>query len=186
MLTFKHEDYTITVTDATALGLDKASTFDAVYIEDEGNYTSLQAIYVFCNGLLINSVLLGSTGGSTGVYEHTALIIDAHLVTCCCDTVFCFSLAGLQLLWKTKADLATCFAVYPYRQDYIVHGELEISRLNQRGNMVWQNSGADIFVTPSGDSHLILLEDTIIATDWAFSQYVFDYDGQMLSYIKQT
>lgn len=186
MLTFKHEDYTVTVTDATALGVDRALTYDAVYIEDEGNYTSLHAICVYCNGLLINSVLLGSTGGDTSVYEHTALITDAHLVTCCCDTVFCLSLPDLQLLWKTKADLVTCFAVYPYRQDYIVHGELEISRLDQTGNIVWQNSGADIFVTPSDESHLILLEDTIIATDWEFSQYVFDYDGRTLLYTKKT
>ncbi len=186
MLTFKYEDYTVTVTDVTALGFDTASTYDAFYLEDKGNYTSLQAICVYCNGLLVNSVLLGSTGGSIGVYEHTALITDAHLVTCCCDKVFCLSLPDLQLLWKTKADLATCFAVYPYRQDYIVHGEVEISRLDQMGNIVWQNGGSDIFVTLNGGSSLVLLEDTIIAIDFEFSKYVFDYDGRMISYAKQT
>ena len=99
--------------------------------------------------------------------------------------MFRFSLAGLQLLWKTKADLATYFAVFPYRQDYIVHGELEISRLDQWGNIIWQNGGADIFATPHGDSSLVLLQDMIIATDWEFSKYAFDYDGRTLSYTKQ-
>lgn len=186
MLTFKHKDYTITVTDATALGLDTALNYDAIYIEDKEHYTSLQAICLYHKDSLINRVLLGAAGGGTGVYERTALITDKHLVTCCCDTVFCLSLIDLQLLWKTKADLATCFAIYQYRQDYIVHGEVEISRLDQRGNIIWQNGGSDIFVTLNGDSSLVLLEDTIVAIDFEFSKYVFDYDGRTISYAKQT
>jgi hypothetical protein len=186
MLTLNHNQYTITITDATAQDLNNVSEFDALYLGDKVQYTSLQAIGVYCNGLLISCVLLGATGGSTGVYDHTALIGNDCLVTCCCDTVFCLSLTGLQLLWKTKADSTTCFAIYQYQQDYIVHGELEISRLDQTGNLVWQNSGADIFVTPSGHSHLTLLEDTIVAIDLEFSKYVFNYDGRMLAYTKQT
>jgi hypothetical protein len=186
MLTFTLKEYTITIADATAQGLDNASAFEALYLDDKNHYTSLQAVYIYHNGLLISSVMLGASGGSTGVYEHTALVANDCLVTCCCDTVFCLSLPGLQLLWKTKADLATCFAIYRYRQDFIVHGELDISRLDLTGNLIWQNSGADIFVTPHGDSNLLLLENTIVATDWEFSIYVFDYDGRTLLYTKLT
>ncbi|MBS7565757.1 hypothetical protein KHS38_15215 [Mucilaginibacter sp. Bleaf8] len=183
MLTFNVNEYTITVNDATSHALNNLSGFDAVYLNDDGyKPTSMQAIHLHSDGVPLKSILLGATGGGTGVYDNTALIDNDRLVTCCSDTVFCLSTTRLDLLWQTKVDMATCFAVYQYQQDYIVHGELEISRLDSRGNIVWQNSGADIFVTPHGDSNLILLEDGIVATDFKFSKYVFDYDGNAISY----
>jgi len=51
------------------------------------------------------------------------------------------------LQWKTKADVATCFEIFKYRSDYIVHGEMAISRLSADGDIIWQQSGADIFVS---------------------------------------
>jgi hypothetical protein len=184
MLTFHVNQHTITINNATAQDLNNGAEFDTLYLDNKYRSTSMQAIHLYHNDILIRNVLLGASGGGTGVYEHTALIDGAQIVTCCCDTVFCLSITGLELLWKTKADLATCFAIYPYKQDYIVHGEVEISRIDRTGNIVWQNSGADIFVTLNGDSNLVLLEDTMVATDFEYSKYVFDYDGNTVSYTK--
>lgn len=185
MLTFNVIQYTLTVKDATSQDLDNLSGFDAVYINDDGyKPTSMQAVHLHCDGVPLKSILLGATGGGTGVYDNTALLDNDRLVTCCSDTVFCLSATGLDLLWKTKADTATCFAVYQYQHDYIVHGELEISRLDREGSIVWQQSGADIFVTLEGNSDIILYEDNIVAMDFEHSKYVFDYDGKTISYTK--
>ena len=184
MLTFNVNQHTITVEDAMSKAQD-VSKVDAKYIDTtEYELSSLQLVNLYENDKLLKSVLLGSIGGGTGVSNNTAMLDIDRLVTCCSDTVFCLSVSGLDLLWKTKADDATCFAVYQYQQDYIVHGELEISRLDRQGNIIWSVSGADIFVTLKGDSDIVLLEDRIIAIDFENSKYEFDYDGNTLSYTK--
>jgi hypothetical protein len=185
MLTFNINQYTITVKDATSKDLDNLSGYNALYLNDDGyKPNSMQAIELHSDEVLLKSILLGATGGGTGVYDNTALIDNDRVVTCCTDTVFCLSVTGLDLLWSTKADIATCFAVYRYQQDYIVHGELEISRLDREGNIIWQVGGADAFVTLEGNSDIVLYEDRIIAMDFEYSKYVFDYDGHTISYTK--
>jgi hypothetical protein len=54
------------------------------------------------------------------------------------------------LIWKTQADQATCFEIFKFKDSYVVHGEMEISRIDLNGNIMWQNSGADIFTTEKG------------------------------------
>jgi hypothetical protein len=185
MLTFNVNQYTITVKDAISQDLDSLSGYDALYFNDDGyKPNSMQAIHLHSDGVLLKSILLGADGGGTGVYANTALLDNDRVVTCCADTVFCLTVTGLDLLWKRKSDIATCFAVYQYQQDYIVHGELEISRLDREGNIIWQVGGADAFVTLEGNSNIILYEDSIVAMDFEYSKYVFDYNGNTLSYTK--
>ena len=63
----------------------------------------------------------------------------------------------------------------------MVHGELEISRLSNDGQIVWQQSGADIFTTTNGHEDDFLLTDKcIIATDWNNKKYQFDFDGNSI------
>ena len=57
----------------------------------------------------------------------------------------------MNLKWNTQADEVTCFQIYVLQEDYIIHGELEISRIDKNGNIKWQYSGADIFVTSDGE-----------------------------------
>ena len=53
----------------------------------------------------------------------------------------------MQLLWAKQVDTATCFGVYylPEPGCLISHGELEIARVSLDGDIVWSESGKDIF-----------------------------------------
>ena len=82
------------------------------------------------------------------------------------------------MLWKTKGDEATCFEIFKYQDSYIVHGEMEITRLDRNGNIQWQQSGADIFTTLDGQDNFKLTDDYIIATDWQNRIYKFGYGGK--------
>lgn len=84
------------------------------------------------------------------------------------------------MLWKTKADQATCFEIFKHKDDYIVHGELEISRLDKNGNIVWQQGGRDIFTTLDGKDDFAITDEYILATDWANRKYKFDFDGKII------
>ena len=83
-----------------------------------------------------------------------------------------------KITWRTKADTATCFEIYKYQESYIIHGELEISRLDNDGKILWQKIGADVFTTLDGEDNFVLTDNNILATDWENNKYKFDYHGR--------
>jgi hypothetical protein len=63
-----------------------------------------------------------------------------------------------------------------------VHGELDITRLGHDGQIIWQQSEADIFVCldPKEDAFM-LTDQYILATDFENRKYKFDYDGNIIA-----
>jgi hypothetical protein len=105
-------------------------------------------------------------------------------VICCSNTVFKLSLPDLNLEWKTIADSVTCFGIHYLGEDYVVHGELEIAKLDKDGKIVWKQSGRDIWTTIEGINNFTVNNDCILATDWEYNRYKFDYDGKLLEVSK--
>lgn len=82
--------------------------------------------------------------------------------------------------WKTQADEATCFQIYKYQDDYLIHGELQISRLDCNGNIKWEFSGADIFVSIDNEEEFLIKNDGILLTDFTGKKYKINFDGKVL------
>lgn len=55
-------------------------------------------------------------------------------------------LPDLVLNWQTQCDQATCFQIFKQLNDYIIHGELQVTKLEKNGNKKWEFGGRDIFV----------------------------------------
>jgi len=154
--------------------------YDFRYDADE-YCSSYMQIGIYKGEEILKTVLLGSEGGGTGVHETSFIIEPDRVLICCSNSVFCLSIADLNLLWRTRADSATCFEIFNYEDGYIVHGELEISRLGRDGAILWQQSGADIFTTSEGGKNDFLITGNyILATDWHNRKYKFDFDGNII------
>ena len=117
--------------------------------------------------------LIGASGGATVLHEHSALVLEERLYLAAGDQVACLSLAPFGLDWSVRADHATCFGLHfePKRGALIVRGEMEISRLDRQGQILWQTGGRDIF---TGDLHL--RSDFLEVEDFNSERYRFDYD----------
>ena len=61
------------------------------------------------------------------------------IIICCGNALFSLSLPELKLNWKKEIDSSTAFEIFKMNEDYIIHGELEISRIDKYGNILWQN-----------------------------------------------
>ena len=133
--------------------------------------TSKHAIKIFRNEEEINNCIIIGSGGSTEVNKNSSLLDNDQLVLCCCDTIFCLSLPDLNLKWKTQADQATCFQIMKLQDDYIVHGELHITRLDKDGKIKWQFGGADIFVSIEGEEEFKLEKGHIMLSDFCNTKY---------------
>lgn len=160
---------------------DNINSYDAVYMDQTEHHISTKiGIKIYKGDNVVKSAFITGVGGATGIYANSVISNTAEIILCCGDAVFCFSVPNLEFLWRTKADQYTCFEVYEYQDSYIVHGELEISRLDKNGNILWQHGGADIFVTLDGTPDFKLTANCIVAVDFTGQVYYIGYDGSIL------
>lgn len=156
---------------------NNVNQYDFVYFDkSEFHFPSVFGIKIFQDDNILKSAVIGSIGGGTAIHETSTIIENDRLLVCCSDTIFCLSIPDLTLLWRTQADQATCFEIYKYQDRYIIHGELEVSRLDKDGKIFWQQSGADIFTTLDGKDSFTITDNCILATDWENRKYKFDFN----------
>ena len=55
----------------------------------------------------------------SSLWEKSALLDGDRLLIACGNEVFCLLLPSLELLWHTQVDMATCFQIVAYQDDYI-------------------------------------------------------------------
>ena len=151
MNSYQYKHLTVEVIDEPAYKFgssDNTFSYTKHYFGDSATEfpTSKHGVKIAQDNKIINSCIVIGSGGATGVHQNSSLIDNDKLLLCCCDTIFCLTLPDLHLKWKTKADTATCFQIFQLRDDYIVHGELQVTRLDRDGNKKWTFGGADIFV----------------------------------------
>jgi hypothetical protein len=181
MIQFTFEPYNIDVYDIPTFPRSSSNSlndYNNIYFDGcEYKWTSIHGIKIFQDNKLFKSAAIAAAGGGTVIHKNSALIDNNRLLVCCSDSVFCLSIPDLGLLWRTQADPATCFEILKYKESYIIHGEMEISRIDINGKILWQQSGADIFVTPDGKGGLKFSEGFISVKDWGNRVYKYDYDG---------
>lgn len=136
--------------------------------------SSKYGIILFKNGEIENSVCIGASGGKTGIHPTCSIFEENHFLICCSDKIFCLTIPELDLFWIANADHATCFEIFKIEDGYIVHGELEISRLDKTGAIVWQYSGPDIWTTPSGKDDFVISGNEIEAINWDGGKFKID------------
>ena len=160
---------------------DNVNKYDFVYFDkSEYYFPTVFGVKTFQNDTLIKSAVIGSIGGGAGIHETSTIIENDRLLVCCSNTIFCLSIPDLTLLWRTQADQTACFQIFKLQSDYLVHGELQISRLDKDGKIKWQFSGADIFTTSDSKENFIITDNYILATDWENRKYKIDFNGQLI------
>ena len=117
----------------------------------------------------------------SSLWEKSALLDGDRLLITCGNEVYCLLLPTIKVCWHTQVDMATCFEIVPYQDDYITHGEVEISRLNRQGEILWQFSGKDIFVSPTERTpSFTLTPKGIELIDFNYESYLIDYQGKII------
>lgn len=185
MLDLTYADFTIKIfKDETYVpgSHDNANTYAQEFLVSNGEYyaPAKHGIRVFKKQEEISSCILVGEGSATGIHTNSAVLHNSRLAICCCDSIFCLGLPALNLIWRVQADWATCFQIFMIEDDYLVHGECDITRLTQAGEVKWKFSGADIFVSIEGERAFELLEDQIVLRDFTNAKYVIDFDGNLL------
>lgn len=181
--------YEIILEDAQSFTLnstDNIVSYDVEYFQSSKNQdryspTSKHGIRVFLNDEEIRSAVVCEVGGATGIHTNSALIIQDDLFICCCDNIYCLSIPNLDLKWNKRVDPATCFSIYHFKDDLVIHGELQISRIDFEGNEKWTFAARDIFVAQDGTECFSIQNDKIHVKDWGGYEYILDENGKTIS-----
>jgi len=141
-------------------------------------------IRVIEDGNVMSSAIIGALGGGTRIGEHIYIVEKDRILLCCSDSIFCLSIPSLDLIWEKRVDRATCFQVFKHADHYLIHGELEVSKLDRNGYILWQFTGKDIFVNLDGKKEFELTEEYIKAVDFSNNEYLIDINkGTIKEYI---
>jgi len=168
----KYKEFDIIISNDQLYSLsssDNTTQYNLVYVNDEDYiYSNLSKLGIQLKKEVIiqQSAIILSSGGGTAVHETCCVADNDRLVICCGNSVFCLALPSLSFQWQTKADDSACFEIVKHTDGYIMHGELEITRLNNTGEIVWSISGPDIFTTLDGKDTFKVVDDVVYARAW--------------------
>lgn len=127
----------------------------------------------------------------TGSYytpdEGFALPTGNQLFLMLNDQLLLFDPETMEITKRAELDiLGTMIAAYPYKDDFILHGEIEILRVNKELKVLWSFSGLDIFVRRSRNEQAITFqEDRICLYDFYENYYEIDYHGTLKRIVKK-
>src|SRR5690606_21380218 len=155
--------------------------YDFIHFEaSEYILPSVCGIKIYEEENVIKSAIIGSIGGGTSATQNSTIVESDKIVICCGNSVFCLLIPSLELTWKISADDATCFQIFKVNDFYIVHGELQITKIDIDGNILWQRSGEDIFTTKNGKDDFQITDEFIVVKDWNNKTYKFDFMGNLI------
>ena len=184
-MTIKYKDYFIDIVDDQTYSInsaDNTSHYDKIYFDDSMNQdrfypTSKHGIRVRLDNNEQSSALVCEVGGATTIHENSFIISDDRLYICCCDKVYSLKIPDLSIDWSKRLDPATCFGIYTFDNDLIIHGELTITRIDKGGNLKWEFGARDIFVTQDNTKAIVLNDNNIELKDWESNKYTLDKNG---------
>ncbi len=108
-------------------------------------------------------------GGTSGLHDNSFIVESNGLFICVDNDVMCLNIPELNLNWREKIDDATCFEIFKYSDDFIIHGELSIARISFTGKIKWSFYGPDIF-----SEEFKISDNRIYATDFNHDLFVLD------------
>ncbi len=169
-----YKDYTIDIIDDSNYTLNSSDNivsydteyFDGITNTDRVYATSKHGIRINRNGEELASAIICEIGGATTIHDKSA------------DKVYSLSIPALEIKWKRRLDPTTCFAIYPFKGDFVIHGELQVTRIDIDGHEKWNFGARDIFVTLDGKDSFKLLNDKIKLRDWEGYEYILNEHGK--------
>lgn len=115
-----------------------------------------------------------------GCYECCTVLNNEKLIIAKFNTLYEINLLRGEARYKQIDDLAGAIGLYKLDDGYIIHGEMQILKLDFELNIVWWFCGADIFVSPQGEKSFKLSEDKIELIDFENNRYTINLNGELI------
>ena len=146
-----------------------------------GYFNNKIAVKIFENSQEISNVIICENGTTNGLVSQSLFIKEDKIWICIGNKIYCLEIPSLKLIYHKKLDSVTNFAIYEFKDDFIIHGELEIFRITKMGDIKWTFSGKDIWVNIEGKQEVEIKDDRIKLIDFENNEYEIDFNGIEIS-----
>lgn len=112
-------------------------------------------------------------------YSDNCIIKDSCLVIMSENHLISLDLDRAEISSVKSLDIdGSTFEIFPYEDDFIIYGEMEIARVSGKFELMWSFSGADIFITADGLSAFEMNGGGMTVRDFSGNVYRIGYDGR--------
>ncbi len=120
-------------------------------------------------------------GDSHSMVEHCALLENHMLTVLLNNVIIQLDLTDCSLVRAKELDWLGCnFELHKIESDYLIYGEIFISRLNRNLEKLWGFSGKDIFASVTGKQAFELGTNAIRLYDFLGNFYEIDFAGKRI------
>ena len=157
-----------------------------IELSEEGNWGSVLRLVIYTEDMQKTCLIKGIQGSS---YLHqtdekdnsqSVKIDDNNLIMSLGFNFISLNLNQLTLNWNLKPDMAEVFEFYDFQNDYLLRGEVEIHRIDKKGQIKWSYGGRDIWVNMDGKPEVQIEENAIRLLDFDSNEYLIDFNGNTL------
>ena len=125
-----------------------------------------------------NTYRLALIGNYYSYPENCAILEDKKLIMLKNYDIYIIDLESMNLIEEYQVeDMACNFGIYRIDDGYIIHGEMEIKKLDFNFNKVWGFYGRDIFVSVNNKKAFEISNNKIKLYDFEDNYYELDFDG---------
>jgi len=143
------------------------------------DYTKTMEIVI--KNEMFEEMRIALIGSLYGVESNYAVLKDRELVFLIEKDIFIINIDEYKLIKYRKIEcFGDNFGIYLVNDGYIIHGEMEVFKLDYELDKVWQFLGADIFVTQDEKLPFLINGDRIKIYDWNGTYYEIDLDGKLI------
>lgn len=178
-----NETYKISITkdDAYPLRSIEIRTYNHKFNPCGYNENNFHAAFVIRAKTTSNEVCITLIGSFYSNADHCAVLDGSNLTILMDDEIVLFDLKTVSITAHKTIGDETYFSIYPISGGYLIHGELEILRLDNKYERVWSFYGSDIWVTQDGTHEAFMIaNDQIMLEDWNGVKYALDMDGRLI------
>ena len=143
------------------------------------DYTKTMEIVI--QNEILEETRIALIGSLYGHESNCAVLKDRELVVLIDKDIFIINIDEYKLVKYKKIDcFGNNFAIYLVNNGYIIHGEIEVLKLDYEFDKIWKFTGADIFVTQDNKLPFLIDGDRIKIYDWNGTYYEIDLDGKLI------
>ncbi|MBS2213851.1 hypothetical protein KEM09_20755 [Carboxylicivirga mesophila] len=178
--------YSIEISDDstyTPNSTDNINSYDLQYSYGGGwlhgnmSYTRT-AVRVFDDSCQIRSAIICERGATIESYS-SYVIKDSVLYIIAGTMVYALKIPELSIKWVYEYDTVCCLAIYNLEKDLLIHGELDIIRIDTEGRLKWRFGGRESWLNPGVQTEVTIENNQIKLIDFDSNEYVIDFDGNL-------
>ncbi len=174
-------DVRITIEKIGVAGKDRVATeatYKAIYVENA--HSDVVYCITLCGAYERKYYFVAEL---SLIYKERVLLDGDMLIICLRSDIVIIDLPTdkLRKAINVTSDL-DMYGIYKFKEGYFVHGEMTNRYFDGGFDLLWEESGRDIFFCPDRENSIEIHEDHIDVWDFLGNKYTYDELGDIDSY----